>query len=156
MDSKLSEPANSCDTIAVAESLTGGLIASLFIDKSGASKYFKGSLVVYSLESKIELLGLSKNLVMECNGVSYDVAKNMAINASKLFKTDYGISSTGYAESLNGKRPFAYVAIYRAKDNKYKVSSVIGNDNSERNVFRNEVAQRAKYLWTSRDLILGS
>ena len=66
-------------TIGSVESFTGGLFAKTITDVSGASNCFKGSLVTYSEELKIKLLGMSKEFI-DTNGiVSWGVAKEMAI-----------------------------------------------------------------------------
>jgi nicotinamide-nucleotide amidase len=84
-------------TIATAESCTGGKIAQLLTSVSGASKYFKGSVVSYAAEVKINVLGLSAESIMEHGVVSEAVAKQMAINVKSIMKTDYAIATTGNA-----------------------------------------------------------
>lgn len=84
-------------TIATAESCTGGKIAQLLTSVSGASKYFRGSVVSYATEVKINVLGLSAELIMEHSVVSEAVAKQMAINVKNIMKTDYAIATTGNA-----------------------------------------------------------
>ena len=63
-------------TISVAESCTGGKIASLITSTPGASLYFKGSLVCYSKSSKINILKVSKDLIDSKGLVSKEVAGN--------------------------------------------------------------------------------
>ena len=96
---------------SIAESLTGGMIASSIVDIPGSSKTFKGGIVAYSLESKINILQIDEKLVNSSNGVSKEVAENMAVNVSKLFDTQYGIATTGYAEAYDCNKAQAYVAI---------------------------------------------
>ncbi len=89
-------------TIATAESCTGGKIAQVLTSVSGASKYFKGSVVSYATETKISILGLSEDLIKEHSVVSAYVAKEMAINIQKLMKSDYAIATTGNAGPSKG------------------------------------------------------
>jgi nicotinamide-nucleotide amidase len=89
-------------TLATAESCTGGKIAQVLTSVSGASKYFKGSVVSYATETKISVLGLSEELVKEHSVVSFEVAKAMAIAVKKLMKSDYAIATTGNAGPTKG------------------------------------------------------
>jgi nicotinamide-nucleotide amidase len=84
-------------TVSTAESCTGGNIAQLLTSVSGASKYFKGSVVSYATETKISVLGISEDLIKEHSVVSAEVAKQMAINIKTIMKTDYAIATTGNA-----------------------------------------------------------
>ncbi|MBE9491184.1 MAG: competence/damage-inducible protein A [Bacteroidetes bacterium] len=89
-------------TISIAESCTGGMIAEKFTANAGASAYFKGSIVSYSTQAKIDILGISKNLIDKYSVVSTNVAEAMAKNAQTLFKTDYAIATTGNAGPTKG------------------------------------------------------
>ena len=89
-------------TISTAESCTGGKIAQVLTSSSGASKYFKGSIVSYATETKISLLGLSEDLIQKHSVVSAEVAREMAVNIQKLMKTDYAIATTGNAGPSKG------------------------------------------------------
>lgn len=89
-------------TIATAESFTGGKVASLLSAVPGASAYFKGSVVSYATEAKINVLGVSEDLVKEYSVVSAQVASVMASNVKDLLKADYAIATTGNAGPLKG------------------------------------------------------
>ncbi|WP_130735571.1 competence/damage-inducible protein A [Flavobacterium sp. J27] len=89
-------------TLALAESCTGGKIAEMITSVPGASSYFKGSVVSYATESKINVLGVDKTLINDFSVVSEQVAKNMALQAQQLFKTDYAIATTGNAGPEKG------------------------------------------------------
>ncbi|HAH53774.1 MAG TPA: damage-inducible protein CinA, partial [Flavobacterium sp.] len=89
-------------TISTAESCTGGKIAQILTSVSGASNYFKGSVVSYSTETKISVLGLSEDLIKKHSVVSAEVAREMAINIQKIMKTDYAIATTGNAGPSKG------------------------------------------------------
>ena len=90
-------------TLATAESCTGGKIAQVITSVSGASKYFKGSVVSYATETKISVLGLSEQLIKEHSVVSFEVAKAMAISVKKIMKSDYAIATTGNAGPTKGE-----------------------------------------------------
>lgn len=84
-------------TIATAESCTGGKIAEMFTAHPGASHYFKGSVVTYATETKVKVLGLSEELIEKYSVVSAEVAQAMAERARLLFDSDYAIATTGNA-----------------------------------------------------------
>lgn len=89
-------------TISTAESCTGGKIAGVLTSVSGASKYFKGSLVSYATAVKIDVLGIPENLIKENSVVSREVVSSMALNIKKMMKTDYAIATSGNAGPLKG------------------------------------------------------
>ena len=89
-------------TLAVSESCTGGKIAESITSNAGASNYFKGGLVVYATQSKIDVLGIDKALINQHSVVSIEVAEAMACNTLKLFNTDFAISTTGNAGPNKG------------------------------------------------------
>ena len=89
-------------TIATAESCTGGSIASLLTSVAGSSSYFKGSVVSYATEAKEAVLGIPHELIEKHSVVSAQVAKKMALQAQKMFKTDFAIATTGNAGPSKG------------------------------------------------------
>jgi nicotinamide-nucleotide amidase len=89
-------------TVATAESCTGGKIAHLFASVPGASAYFKGSVVCYATEVKMNVLGISKDLIAQHSVVSKDVASAMALSVQKIMQTDYAIATTGNAGPTKG------------------------------------------------------
>jgi nicotinamide-nucleotide amidase len=89
-------------TLATAESCTGGKIAEQITAISGASTYFKGSIVSYSMQSKIEVLKIDASIIDKYSVVSTQVAEAMAKQAQKLFKADYAIATTGNAGPTKG------------------------------------------------------
>lgn len=89
-------------TLATAESCTGGKIAERITANSGASVYFKGSVVSYATQAKIDVLNISEDLIDKYSVVSTQVAEAMAKSAQKLFKTDYTIATTGNAGPTKG------------------------------------------------------
>ena len=89
-------------TLATAESCTGGKIASTLTSVSGASNYFKGSVVSYATQTKIDVLGVSKNTIDKYGVVSAQVASEMALGIQKLTQVDYAIATTGNAGPAKG------------------------------------------------------
>jgi nicotinamide-nucleotide amidase len=89
-------------TLATAESCTGGEIAAVLTTVAGSSEYFKGSVVSYATEVKINVLGISQSLISAYSVVSAEVASAMAMNVRKMMKTDYAIATTGNAGPTKG------------------------------------------------------
>lgn len=89
-------------TIATAESCSGGSIASLLASVAGASSYFKGSVVSYATEAKVDVLDIPASLIEEFSVVSAEVAKAMALSVKKLMKSDYALATTGNAGPTKG------------------------------------------------------
>ncbi len=89
-------------TLATAESCTGGKIAKQITAHSGASVYFKGSVVSYATQAKIDVLNIDKRLIEDFSVVSSQVAEAMATNVQQLFKVDYAIATTGNAGPTKG------------------------------------------------------
>ncbi|MFJ2889014.1 CinA family protein [Streptomyces sp. NPDC087305] len=84
-------------TLAVAESLTGGLVAAEITSVPGASKAFRGSVTAYATELKHQLLGVDAALLSERGAVDAQVAAQMAAGVRKALGADWGIATTGVA-----------------------------------------------------------
>ncbi|AIY13429.1 competence/damage-inducible protein A [Cellulophaga baltica] len=89
-------------TLSLAESFTGGTISEHLTAIPGASAYFKGCLVSYATEVKINVLNVPKEVVKMHSVVSAQVAEAMAINVRKLLKSDFSIATTGNAGPTKG------------------------------------------------------
>ena len=89
-------------TISTAESCTGGKIAAVLTSVSGASTYFKGTVVSYATAVKIDVLGIAESLVKENSVVSKAVVSAMALSIKNMMKTDYAIATTGNAGPSKG------------------------------------------------------
>ncbi|MFJ9726791.1 CinA family protein [Streptomyces sp. NPDC101209] len=85
------------ETLAVAESLTGGLVAADVTGVPGASKAFRGSVTAYATELKHELLGVDADLLAARGAVDPQVAAQMAAGVRKALGADWGIATTGVA-----------------------------------------------------------
>ena len=84
-------------SISSAESCTGGKIASILSSVPGASKYFRGSVVSYATQAKIDVLDIDENLIKNHGVVSAEVASEMAKSIQKIMKSDFAIATTGNA-----------------------------------------------------------
>lgn len=84
-------------SLSVAESITGGGLASALTDIPGASKVFIGGVIAYSDQVKINELSISKADLLKYGAVSEEIALAMAQGCLKKFKTDYALATTGVA-----------------------------------------------------------
>ncbi|WP_069169096.1 CinA family protein [Streptomyces griseus] len=85
------------ETLAVAESLTGGLVAAELTSVPGASESFRGSVTAYATALKERLLGVDGTLLAERGAVDPDVAGAMAAGVRQALGADWGVSTTGVA-----------------------------------------------------------
>ena len=84
-------------TLATAESCTGGFIAHKITSVPGSSQYFKGSVIAYSNEVKVNVLNVLAGDIEQYGAVSKEVVEQMAVNVRKLLKTDVAIATSGIA-----------------------------------------------------------
>jgi nicotinamide-nucleotide amidase len=84
-------------TIAVAESLTGGMVAAALTAVPGASAVFRGSVTAYATDVKASLLGVDTGLLDRVGAVHPDVAGQMAEGVRRLCGADLGLATTGVA-----------------------------------------------------------
>lgn len=89
-------------TLAVAETATGGLLASAFTDICGAGKFFAGGCVCCSNESKVELLDVPECLVKQHGAVSDECAVAMAVGVAERLGADYALAISGFAGPCGG------------------------------------------------------
>jgi nicotinamide-nucleotide amidase len=89
--------ANSGETVAVAESLTGGLVCSTLVHPAGASRVVVGGAVVYSTDVKASVLGVNAGLLAERGAVDAAVAVQMAARVRSTFGSTIGVATTGVA-----------------------------------------------------------
>lgn len=106
-------------TLATAESCTGGYIAHLITSISGSSAYFKGSVVSYANEIKINELGVNPAAIEKHGAVSQQVVEQMAVGVLKKFKVDYAVATSGVAGPTGGtaEKPVGTVWIAVANKN---------------------------------------
>jgi nicotinamide-nucleotide amidase len=99
-------------TLAVAESLTCGRVQARIGSISGASDFFLGGITAYSLEQKVKHLGVDPKVAEPVKSVAIAVAEQMAVGVCKLFGSELGLATTGYAEPAAGVPvPFAFWAL---------------------------------------------
>jgi nicotinamide-nucleotide amidase len=118
------------ETIAVAESVTAGMLQTTFAAASEATKFFQGGITAYNLGQKYRHLGVEPIHAQSCNCVSDKVAATMAKNVCKLFESDWGIGITGYVvpDESTGET-FAYFAI-AYKDDVLMADKVISTEDN--------------------------
>ena len=122
------------DTLAVAESCTGGTIASKFTAQAGASAYFLCGVVSYSNEAKCNVLGVNPREIEQYGAVSEQVAKAMAEGARVVSGAKFAISTTGIAGPTGGsaEKPVGTVWIGVATPKKnFAVLKNCGTDRSQ-------------------------
>ena len=136
-------------TIAVAESLTGGLVAASLTEIPGASKVFKGSITAYADEIKQNILNVKDETITNFTSISEQVALEMAINVRTIMKSDIGISTSGVAgpEKSAGFAPgLVFVAISIGDHNMCQKLEITG----DRSKIRNQTVQELLQLTLSR------
>ena len=103
------------ETVATAESLTGGLVAATIVEIPGVSAVFRGGLVVYATDLKAKLAGVPEGLLAERGPVDPDVAVALAAGARQRCGADWGLATTGVAgpDPQDGKPVgLVYVAVH--------------------------------------------
>ena len=101
-------------SLSVAESCTGGLLASAFTDISGASNWFTQGWVTYSNESKIAQLGVDAGRLEKRGAVSHGIALDMAKGAQRGSSSEVSISITGIAGPTGGDQNKSVGTVYVA------------------------------------------
>lgn len=129
--------------IAFAESCTGGLLSFIITEVSGSSDYFDRGFVTYSNESKIQMLGVKKEIIEKYGAVSFECAKDMVEKLRKKSSCEICVSITGIAGPTGGteEKPVGLVYTGFYIDNFLKI---------EKNIFtgtRGEIRMKtAKYV----------
>ena len=107
-------------TISIAESLTGGKISSMLVEKSGISEALLEGIVCYSNKSKINTLGVREETLEKFGAVSEEVAKEMVLGVAKRLGADFAVATTGIAgpNSDGSGKPvgLVYIGIYAQGD----------------------------------------
>ena len=116
-------------TISVAESCTGGLLASNLTKLANSSRYFQMGLITYSNDSKIKILKVNSNIIKKYGSVSKECCEAMVKNLSKISKSKINVSITGIAGPGGGTKDkpigLVYIGIKTGKyllilENKFK------------------------------------
>ncbi|MGZ3882845.1 MAG: competence/damage-inducible protein A [Bacteroidia bacterium] len=123
-------------TVALAESCTGGYIASLFTGLPGSSDIFKGAMVPYTNMAKHELLGVETSVFETEGAVSKSCVTQMAESVRKKFRSDYGISTSGIAGPGGGtaEKPVGTVWVAVAAEEKTIALKFVFGDDRNRNI----------------------
>lgn len=133
-------------TIAVAESCTGGLLAGMVTNISGASGIFNEGIVTYSNESKIKYLGVKEQTLKKYGAVSCQVAKEMACGIRNSAGADIGIGITGIAGPTGGTRTKPVGLVFIALASKNRVIYKQYNFQGSRIEIKNQAARAALNL----------
>jgi nicotinamide-nucleotide amidase len=123
-------------TLTIAESCTGGYISHLITSVAGSSAYYKGSVIAYENEIKINQLNVNPDIIKTFGAVSLECAEEMAKGILKTFNTDYAIATTGLAGPTGETpdKPIGTVCIAIATKHEVQVQRFIFGNNRERNI----------------------
>ncbi len=124
--------------ISTAESCTAGYLSKVLTSISGSSDYYQGSIIAYSNEIKINVLGVEKEIIEEYTEVSEQAACRMAEKIKKIMGTEYSISTTGYADNQGfgtEENPAGTIYIAISTPNETIVKKVKLQEGRERNIY---------------------
>ena len=133
--------------ISVAESCTGGLLASAITSISGASKIFNLGLITYSNQAKIKILKVNEKIIKKYGAVSHECCYAMVNNLSKISKANINVSITGIAGPRGGtkKKPVGLVYIGVKKGNKIEINKCFFK-NKKRSLIQKATVKKALNL----------
>lgn len=133
-------------TLALAESCTGGLLASSFTDLPGSSGFFTQGWVTYSNQSKIKLLNVPQETLESFGAVSEETVTAMATQASQIAESDYALAISGIAGPGGGseEKPVGLVWIALYGPNGCQTKKM--NFNGSRGQIKMRAAKNAAYL----------
>ncbi len=123
-------------TISFAESMTGGLMASMLTKEAGASNVMKNSIVTYSNIAKIKMLGVSEDTIEQYGAVSRQTAYEMAKGLKNINLSDINVSVTGEAGPMKSETDIGTVYVCYYYDDNYEVKEYFFRGS------RNEIQQR--------------
>jgi nicotinamide-nucleotide amidase len=128
-------------SLSLAESCTGGTISQLITQISGSSAYYKGGVVAYSNEIKVNFLNVDNALIIEHGAVSQQVVEAMANGVRAKFKTDYSIATSGIAGPTGATpgKPVGLVWIAVSTPEGTISKSFAFSNDRERNILRSSV-----------------
>ena len=134
--------------LSIAESCTGGLLASLITSVNGASKVFNLGLITYSNRAKIKILKVNKNIIRKYGAVSEECCSAMVINLSKISKANINVSITGIAGPKGGtkQKPVGLVYIGIKKGNKIQINKYLFKSKKRLSVQRATVKKALKLI----------
>jgi nicotinamide-nucleotide amidase len=136
-------------TVAVAESVTGGLLAAALTSTAGASATFRGGLVVYATDLKARLAGVSESLLAEQGAVAAQVALELARGVRSRLSASWGVGVTGVAgpQPQDGKAVGTVFVGVVGPDADHGIESVSElNLSGDRNTIRVQIVEQAVAL----------
>ena len=110
-------------SIATAESCTAGFLAAKITSIAGASSFFKGGIIAYQNDVKINLLGVSKSVIKEKTEVCAEVVQQMAEGVRNKFSADFSVATSGYAGPTGGSELNPIGTVFIAISSKEKTIS---------------------------------
>jgi len=110
-------------SIATAESCTAGLLAARITSIAGASSFFKGGIIAYQNDIKINFLNASQSVIEEKTAVCSEVSEQMAVGVRDKFSADFSIATTGYAGPTGGTELNPLGTVFIAVSSKEKTIS---------------------------------
>ena len=124
------------ETVATAESCTGGAVAKMITSVSGSSAYFEGSIISYSNQIKINQLQVEEKTLNVYGAVSQQVVEQMAIGVRRNLNTHYGLATSGIAGPTGGTpdKPVGTIWIATAGPNGVKSKKLNLGYSRERNI----------------------
>ena len=135
-------------TVATAESCTGGLIAKLMTDVSGASAVFECGIAAYSNASKVSVLGVKPETIEKFGAVSPETASEMADGARRVCSVDIAVASTGIAGPAGGtpEKPVGTICIAVSSEKHSETVKLSLPENAGRDAIRYATAEAALAL----------
>lgn len=144
-------------TISFAESVTGGMVSATLVAVPHVSQVFKGSIVAYNPEAKMNLLNVKKETIQKCGTISAEIAREMAIGAIKKFNSNVSVGITGLAgpDGVENKPVGLYYFCiiiqdhayeYEGRINKEEVVKMIRDINGEDNEHEQVILSRDEAL----------
>ena len=119
-------------TLSGAESCTGGKIASSIVSYEGASDFFLGGIVSYSVDSKIRILNIDNQRIEKYGVVSAEIEKEISIGVKNKFESDISVAVTGNVGAKSGDGKSAVGKVFIVINFKNKIDTWEFNFNSDR------------------------
>ena len=134
--------------ISLAESCTGGLLASSITSVSGASKVFNLGLVTYSNQAKIKFLKVNKNIINKYGAVSHECCFAMVKNLSRISKANINVSITGIAGPRGGtkQKPVGLVYIGVKRGNKIQINKCLFKSKNRSSIQKSTVKKAVNLI----------
>ena len=139
-------------TLAVAESCTGGRLASVFTDVCGSSKFLRGAVVCYGNDVKMQVLDVPESLIAQHGAVSDECAVALATSVAETLEADYGLAITGYGGSSGDAKKNPVGTVYLGLHSPQGVWSKKLNYTAARAMV-NERAIAVAVDWLRRELL---